>query len=295
MRPSGVVDVGSNTIRLLVARIDDGCVEPVLTRKFRVGLGRDIEETGAIPDGRIDEAADAVAQLFRLGRAEGAGVRVLVTAPGRQAGNATDLLAALRKATGHEPEVLSREEEGRLAFLGAVAAAPPSSPLVAAVDLGGASTEVAIGRPTGDVAWVRSFDVGALRLTTRVLAEEKPTLRTLARARATVAEELAALTPPFAGEARAVGGCARALRNVVGAALGASELTEAVDVLARLTHDEIADEYDVRPDRAALLVAAAIVLTEVQARLVVPLAVVDGGVREGALLDDAADAEERVA
>jgi exopolyphosphatase/pppGpp-phosphohydrolase len=51
----------------------------------------------------------------------------------------------------------------------------------------------------------------------------------------------------------------------------------------------------VRPERAALLVAGAIVLAEVQTRLVVPLTVVDGGVREGALLDDAAEAEERVA
>jgi len=295
MRPGGVVDVGSNTIRLLVARVDDGCVDPVLTRKFRVGLGRDIEETGAIPAARIAEAADAVAQLCRLGCGEGADVRVLVTAPGRQAENADELLDAVRKEIGYEPEVLSREEEGRLAFVGAVAASPPSSPVVAVVDLGGASTEVAVGRRDGDVAWVRSFDLGSLRLTTRLLGDEKPTPRVLARARATVAEELATLTPPLTGEARAVGGCARALRKVVGETLGPSELKEAVDVLARLTHDEIADEYDVRPERAALLVAGAIVLAEVQTRLVVPLTVVDGGVREGALLDDAAEAEERVA
>jgi exopolyphosphatase/guanosine-5'-triphosphate,3'-diphosphate pyrophosphatase len=295
MRPSGVVDVGSNTIRLLVARADDGCVDPLLTRKFRIGLGRDIEETGAIPAARIAEAADAVDQLCRLGRKEGADVRVLVTAPGRQAANADELLAAVREETGHEPEVLSREEEGRLAFLGAVAASPPSATVVAVVDLGGASTEVAVGRPDGDVAWVRSFDLGALRLTTRLLAEEKPTLRALARARATAAQELASLTPPLAGEARAVGGCARALRKVVGETLGAAELVEAVEALARRTHDEIADEYDVRPERAALLVAGAIVLAEVQARLVMPLAVVDGGVREGALLDGAAGAAARVA
>jgi exopolyphosphatase/guanosine-5'-triphosphate,3'-diphosphate pyrophosphatase len=294
MRPSGVVDVGSNTIRLLVARVDGACLDPVLTRKFRIGLGRDIEETGAIPAARIAEAADAVDQLCRLGRAEGADVRVLVTAPGRQAANADELVAAVRKETGCRPEVLSPEEEGRLAFLGAVAASPPSAPVVSVVDLGGASTEVAVGRPDGDVAWVRSFDLGALRLTTRVLAEERPTLRALQRAREAAADELDALTPPLAGEARAVGGCARALRKVVGETLGADELAEAVETLARLTHDEIADEFGVRPDRAGLLVAAAIVLGEVQARLVVPLTVVDGGVREGALLDDAL-AEERVA
>lgn len=295
MRPCGVVDLGSNTIRLLVGRADDGCVEPVLTRRFRVGLGRDIEESGAIPSARITEAALAVGQLCQLGRKEGADLRVLVTAPGRQAANADELLAAVRKAAGQEPEVLSREEEGRLAFLGAVAASPPTAPVVAVVDLGGASTEVAVGRSDGDVAWVRSFDVGALRLTTRLLADERPSDDAVERACEAVADELAGLTPPLPGEARVVGGCARALRKVVGKELGAGELDDAVRTLASLTHDEIADTYDVRPERAALLVAGALVLAEVQRRLVVPLRVVDAGLREGALLDEAARADEQVA
>ncbi len=91
-----------------------------------------------------------------------------------------------------------------------------------------------------------------------------------------------------------VGGCVRALRKVVGKELGAAELDDAVLTLASLTHDEIADTYDVRPDRAALLVAGALVLAEVQRRLVVPLRVVDAGLREGALLDEAARADEQV-
>jgi exopolyphosphatase/guanosine-5'-triphosphate,3'-diphosphate pyrophosphatase len=298
VRPLAVVDVGSNTIRLLVGcPSDDGGVDPVFTEGVRVGLGHEIETDGAIPAEKLDEAADVVAELCRLARANGAeSVDLLVTAPGRQAENADELLAGLRDATGLEPTVLSREEEGRLAFTGALSAAPPAAPALAVVDLGGASTEVAVGRPDAGVSWVRSFDLGALRLTSRLLAQERPPLRDLDRARTAVSEAFAALTAPLAGEARAFGGSVRALTKLVGRRLGADELDEAVEILGRLTHEEIAAQFGVRPERAPLLLAAALILAEVQARLVVPLDVVDSGLREGALIEAAAAAAaERVA
>jgi exopolyphosphatase/pppGpp-phosphohydrolase len=65
MRPCGVVDLGSNTIRPARRRADDGCVAPVLTRRFRVGLGRGIEESGAIPSARITDAALVLAEVQR--------------------------------------------------------------------------------------------------------------------------------------------------------------------------------------------------------------------------------------
>jgi hypothetical protein len=89
MRPCGVVDLGSNTIRLLVGRADDGCVEPVLTRRFRVGLGR---------DERADHGGRARGRAALPARTEGADLRVLVTAPGPQAANADELFAAVRRA-----------------------------------------------------------------------------------------------------------------------------------------------------------------------------------------------------
>src|SRR3954447_9040178 len=107
MRASAVVDVGSNTIRLLVGSPrEDGSVEAECTKGVRVGLGHDIEEHGAISRERLDVAAEAVAELCRLARKQGAKrVDVRVAAPGRQASNAKELLDAIRDAAGFEPTV----------------------------------------------------------------------------------------------------------------------------------------------------------------------------------------------
>src|SRR5262249_2278112 len=158
--PAAIVDVGSNTIRLLVGRAGDGCVVRVYTEGSRVGLGREIEASGAISEAKIEEAATVVARLCRAARAKGAeSGDGLGTAPGRQAANAERLLEAVGRAAKQEPQVLSREDEGRLAFAGAVAAAPTDAKVVAVVDLGGASTEVAVGRPEAGAVWIRSFDI----------------------------------------------------------------------------------------------------------------------------------------
>jgi exopolyphosphatase/guanosine-5'-triphosphate,3'-diphosphate pyrophosphatase len=181
--------------------------------------------------------------------------------------------------------ILSAAEEARLAFAGAVAAAEPKAGLVAVVDLGGASTEIAVGRPESGPAWLRSVDMGALRLTTGYLDTDSPGRGDVAAGRAAVAEAFAGVTPPLPGGALVVGGSARALRRVAGPRLGPDELAHAVDLLARCRVREVARRYDVGKRRAPLLLAAALILEEVQRRLFVPLEVVRGGLREGALLE----------
>jgi exopolyphosphatase / guanosine-5'-triphosphate,3'-diphosphate pyrophosphatase len=279
-----IVDVGSNTVRLLVACVGAAGIEPVCSERARVGLGEDVERDGRLSDVKIAAASKAVRKLCELARKRGADpVEVLVTSPGRQAANAAELVAALERAARGPVRVLGADEEARLAFRGAVGAGATAG-LVAVCDLGGASTEVAVGAPEADPSWLRSFDLGALRLTTRLLADERPGPKTVEAAQQAVRQAFAALTPPLPLEAFAVGGSARALRRIVGATLGRAELARACDVLATSAHAAIARRYGVDRKRAPLLLAAALIVAEVQARLAVPLRVVDGGVREGALL-----------
>jgi exopolyphosphatase / guanosine-5'-triphosphate,3'-diphosphate pyrophosphatase len=101
-------------------------------------------------------------------------VEVVVTAPGRQAENGQQLVAALVHAAQAPVRVLSPQEEARLAFAGAVGRALRPRRVVAVVDLGGASTEIALGRPETGPAWSRSVDLGALRLISRFLDESSP-------------------------------------------------------------------------------------------------------------------------
>ena len=112
----GVIDVGSNTVRLVVSR----AAESVLTRRALLRLGEGIERTGAIPEDKLTEAADCVAEYVALARKHGAErIDILLTSPGRQATNGDELIERLSAAARMPVRVLSADDEGRLAFLGA--------------------------------------------------------------------------------------------------------------------------------------------------------------------------------
>jgi exopolyphosphatase / guanosine-5'-triphosphate,3'-diphosphate pyrophosphatase len=136
---------------------------------------------------KLAAAAKAVRALCTQARAVGARpVEVVVTAPGRQAENGEQLVAALVHSAQVPVRVLSPDDEARLAFAGAVSRAERPARLVAVVDLGGASTEIAIGRPETGPAWLRSVDLGALRLTSRFMHASRPERREVDAARRAV-------------------------------------------------------------------------------------------------------------
>ncbi|MGD0715102.1 MAG: hypothetical protein ABSB24_13105 [Gaiellaceae bacterium] len=274
----GVVDVGSNTIRLLVAHLDGDELLPVTKARVRLSLGEEIERTGVVSGLSIAAAGKAVAKLCGLARREGVeSLDVFLTAPGRQSGNAEELVASLTRAARHPVRVLSTDEEGRLAYGGAVATADVPLPATIAVcDVGGASTEIAVGSPRKAPAWVISVDLGSVRLTARV--------QDLAAARREAADAFAAVTPPRVEAALAVGGSARATRRLVGPWLGESELAEALRLVETRPARVISRRFGVDRARARILPAGVALLAEVQSRLGVPLHVCDGGIREGAVL-----------
>ena len=295
-RTAAVIDVGSNTVRLLVARTAASRPRTTYTRRVRLALGREIETNGRLSRRTVAAAADAVRGLCAHARARRVeSLQVVVTSPGRQAENAGELVEAIERAIGMPVQALSAEEEARLAFAGAVASADPPARIVAVVDLGGASTELAVGPPDTGPAWFRSVDLGTLRLTTRLLDEQPPGQYAVEAARTAGAEAFAGIAPPLPGVALVVGGSARALGSVLGARLGRGELAAATSMLPMCPPEEIRSRFGVGKRRVPLLLAAAIILAEVQGRLAVPLTVCDGGVREGALVLEAARADAAAA
>jgi exopolyphosphatase/pppGpp-phosphohydrolase len=113
---------------------------------------------------------------------------------------------------------------------------------------------------------------------------EDPDRYEVEAARFVVAEAFAGIAPPLPGAALAVGGSARALRRIFGPRLGHGELVAASSLLPMCSPDAIAEQFGVGKRRAPLLLAASLILAEVQRRLVVPLVVTGGGVRERALV-----------
>jgi exopolyphosphatase/guanosine-5'-triphosphate,3'-diphosphate pyrophosphatase len=277
-----VVDVGANTVRLLVA----GRGGAVREERAYVGLGDEVERTGRLSEKKIAAAADAAAARVRRARKLGCSwIDVLVTSPGRQSENGDELVAALGEATGAPVRVLSAEEEGALAWRGAIAAAGALPETVAVCDVGGGSAQLAVGTRAGPPAWVRSVDVGSLRLTRRTFENDPPDAADLARAQQVVADAFADVAPPLPLAGIAVGGTARGLRRVVGGELTQDTLLDAVRRLAKRPSRRIAKDFGVDEDRARTLTAGALIVLEIQRRVGVPLQVGRGGLREGAALE----------
>jgi exopolyphosphatase/guanosine-5'-triphosphate,3'-diphosphate pyrophosphatase len=280
-----IVDVGANTLRLLVAVPDGRHVLPVHEEREQLGLGEEVERYGYISAAKCAQAVEvARAQTRRARRLGCERIEILVTSPGRQSANSDEFADALARGTGVPVRILSSEEEGMLAWDGALAALehPPES--AAVCDIGGGSAQLVVGTLESGPAWVRSVDLGSLRLTTRLLADsDPPSAQAVEAARTAAAEAFEAVVPPVAQIGMAAGGTARALRRVVGR-LDADGLAEAVAELSQLKRAKITKRYNVPPPRAKTLLGGAILFAEAQRRLGLPFELAGGGVREGSAL-----------
>jgi exopolyphosphatase/guanosine-5'-triphosphate,3'-diphosphate pyrophosphatase len=250
----------------------------------QLGLGEEVERYGYITAPKTARAAEVARDQTRKARRLGCErVEIMVTSPGRQAGNGSEFARALTQATGVPARILSAEEEGALAWEGAVATLDEVPESIAVCDVGGGSTQMVVGTPASGAAWVRTVDLGSRRLTERLLADDLPDPEDLAEARAEVRRAFEAVAPPVAQLALAAGGTARALGRIVGT-LDAESLAAAAERLSKLERAKIVKRLGVGPQRAATLLAGTILFAEVQERLGVPLRVAGAGVREGCAL-----------
>ena len=282
----GVVDVGSNTVRLLVAKRRKAGLFRVHEEREQLGLGEDVEAIGRISPEKLTLAETTVAELAEHARSLGcATVDVLVTSPGRQAENGDELREALERGSDLPVRILSAEEEARLAYIGALSASRSATDSVAVVDVGGGSAQLVVGTGESGPVWMRSVDVGSLRLTRRLLVSDPPTREELAAARAEVARCFETVTPPLPQTALAAGGSARALKRLTGRRrLERRDIDAALRELGKRSSHETARRHGLAPERARTLAAGALILAAAQGRLGLPLEVARGGIREGAAL-----------
>lgn len=281
----GVIDVGSNTVRLLAAEVNAGSVTPLREERTHMGLGEEILRHGHIRDAKLDELTQVVRGYSRVAaklRVET--LETVVTAPGRQGDAPEHLARSLAMATGGSVRIVSPEEEGRLAYTGAVSRAEVHDGVIAVCDVGGGSTEIVVGMPLVGPAWVRSVNVGSLRLTLALLQGDPPPPGRIGAAREAIREAFASIRPPRPELALATGGSARAIARVVGGPYGEPELEQLVQSVASRPADRSAKELGLAPHRARTLLAGALVLQEVARLLGTTFTPARGGIREGAAL-----------
>jgi exopolyphosphatase / guanosine-5'-triphosphate,3'-diphosphate pyrophosphatase len=281
-----IVDVGSNTARLLVASVSGAGAIAQLRRERRyLRLGDDVHRLGRIGPKKLAEAGQVARRYARIARRSGVErLETIVTAPGRQAANGDELVAVLAAETAAPVVVLSGEDEGRLAWEGALARMADPPEVVAVADLGGGSCELAVGTPGLGPAWVRSLDLGALRVTREYLGGDPPSRKRVSRARDEIRELLAVFQPPCPDTTLVVGGTARAVGRIVGRRFGAAKLDELTEALTTTRADKVTASHGVTRERAQTLLGGVLVLDELARRLGTDLEVGRGGLREGAAL-----------
>ncbi len=224
------IDIGSNTTRLLVAECGGHELREVHQERVFTRIGRSVRENGTIPPAKIAEVVEVVSRQLQRCRELGAtDVRGVATAAIRCSPNGDALVAAVRAACGLEVQVLSGEEEARLAFVGAARTLdhPPAGEL-GVIDVGGGSCELVVGTAPDRVSWCTSFGVGSGDLADDVLRSDPPTPAQLHEARARVAAAIAGVTVPRPAEAVAVGGSAASLCRLAGPQLDADAFARAL-------------------------------------------------------------------
>ncbi len=273
-----VVDVGTNSTRLLVADVDGGRVRRELERRTTVTrLGEGVDETGRLSEQAIERVLAACASYRALIDGHGAErVVAVLTSAARDAENGPGLERALRDRFGFEASTIPGEREARLTFLGATAAGAPAGSLMV-LDIGGGSTEIVVGQDAS-VGFFVSMQIGSVRHTERFLHTDPPSEPEMEACRAAVRAGLDDAVPDGV-RARVQEGVAVAGTPTSFAAIDLGlepydrdrvdghrlTLERCKEILAQLARTPVAQRREVRglhPDRAPTIVAGGVILVE---------------------------------
>jgi len=302
-RTIAAIDVGSNSIKLLVARTSDGETLDVIAReKAMVRLGRETLQTGRLSEGAIEAGVDCIKRLARLAEAAGAErVVVAATCAVREASNGAELARRVRESTDLVLEVISGEEEARLITRAVRTDFAPSADPLLVIDIGGGSTEVIV---TGGAktSLAESLELGAVRLTERFVTQDPMGKVAAAALIAEVDARLSRVARAVndLGFRTAVGtsGTIEALVAVAAAADGRKGASSGHRTLTRRSLRRVATQLvgadarerllipGVEKDRADILAAGALLLLRLLERFSVKeLHYCDRSLREGLVLE----------
>ncbi|TYL45203.1 Ppx/GppA family phosphatase [Nocardioides sp. BGMRC 2183] len=279
--PVAAIDCGTNTIKLLI-----GTLPEVSVREARmVRLGQGVDATGMLAPAALERAFAAIDEYAALIRDAGATrVRFCATSATRDAGNAAEFAAGVRARLGVDPEVLSGEEEARLAFAGATRDAGPLPSPVLVLDIGGGSTELILGDEAGGLRAAYSMDIGSVRLHERRLGGDPATPDQVAACVADIdaAIDQAAVAGLDPGAAASAIGVAGTITTIAAGTLGLVDYdreaihravlpVEAVEQqIQRLVAMTVAERRELgwmHPGRADVVDAGALILSRVLRRL----------------------------
>jgi len=299
-RRAAVIDAGTNSIKFHVGEQQpDGAWRPVRDRADVTRLGEGLQASGRIEPAPLERTIEAIAGMVRDARADGASeIAAVGTAGMRQATNRPAVVAAIRDRTGISVEVISGEEEARLAYVATMSSRRLGDAPVVVFDTGGGSTQFTVGRGTS-IDRRFSLDLGAVRLTERFGLDGPVSREVLDDVRSALTTELAELegTP----RPEALIGMGGAMTNLAavhhrladydpdvvdGTILDRAIIDGEIETFRTQTADQRRSIIGLQPARAEVILAGACIVRAVLERLDVDsVTVSDRGLRHGLIVE----------
>jgi exopolyphosphatase/guanosine-5'-triphosphate,3'-diphosphate pyrophosphatase len=270
-----VIDVGTNSTRLLVADVEDGKVSPLERRSTVTRLGRGVDLSGHLAGEAIEDVCAAIGDYVGILEELGAEtVDAIATSAVRDADNGSAFIAELRERFALSARVLDGEEEARLTYLGATSEAPPGEPTLV-IDIGGGSTELIVGQGW-EISFHDSLQAGVVRHTERCIGSDPPTAGELEALAADIRGLIESSLGPAAEASAgiAVAGTPTSLASVEmglepydpsrvhGHVLALPSIQRMLSQLASAPLAERVEIPGLHPDRAPTIVAGVVILVE---------------------------------
>ena len=276
------VDIGSNSVRLKIARLERRRLALLHEDREVTRLGAEVFRTGVLEPAAIARTAKVLQRFHRAAQSFGVDtVRVVATSALRDARNSRSFLEWVRSATGWNVEIITGLEEGRLIHLGVVAVSRLQAKNLFLIDLGGGSCELTLSLG-GHIRHMVSLPVGAVRLTEEFLAHDPPKKKQVAAMRDFIGQEITRVERRFqlpkGTVCVATSGTAAALSDQWQAQQAGSRVvtvprSTVVKLAGQLAKMRLAERRElagIGPRRAEIIIAGSAVFAELMSRLDVP-------------------------
>jgi len=274
-----VVDLGTNTTRLLVADVRDGHVEEVTRRNTVTRLGENVDSGGELLDGAMERVFNALADYRQaIDELEAERTVAVATSAVRDASNGGCFQKELRERYGIDARIISGDEEARLTFAGATAERPNGRHPVLVLDIGGGSTEFVVGRSGEDPSFHVSTQAGSVRQTERHIRDDPPPREQVDALASDVRSIIEAQVPvdirsgvragvAVAGTPTSLAAIEQRLdpydsTKVHGYRLELASCERMLEMLASLPEPGRREVVGLHPDRAPTIVAGAVILVQ---------------------------------
>ena len=295
------IDIGTNSVKLLVGRVAGRRVSPVLHRTIITRLGEGLQKTGAISLEAADRTIAALAELKSLAEERGAErLQAVGTLALRAATNGQDIIDRVQKELGLPIRILTGEEEAKISFQGAVGASAAEQ--VLGIEIGGGSTQIMVGTQARlHASW--SLNMGAVMLTEEFLKSDPPGAEEMVAMSAAISRHLQNVIARVGknGELVGIGGTVSAILSQLRRNDGGDprefhqtsvsfETVSALSIHLSLKTLTERERLGIEKGRADIIVAGAWILTAAMSHLEAPsLRASAHGLRHGVLIDMASN------